>query len=52
MRKAHLPNPPQALNIRMIDDLQQQTMRNGYKTVHRIVENFAFTTVTSVHSWV
>ena len=40
VRQCHLLNPPKPLVIWMCNDIQQERMINGYKTVHRVVYYF------------
>ena len=41
MSKCHLVNTAQPLIIRMRNDLQDQRMINGNKTIYRIVDDFS-----------
>ena len=40
--QAQLLNPPQALKVGMLNNIKYQLVRNGYKSVHRVVKYFAF----------
>ena len=45
VREAHLLDAPLSLKIRMLYQLEQQSVGNADKTVHRVVENLGFTHV-------
>ena len=40
LRKAQLLNAAQALEVGMVDDVEQELRRNCYKAVNRVVEDF------------
>ena len=40
--QAQLLNPPQALKVWVLNNIKYQLVRNGYKSVHRVVKYFAF----------
>jgi predicted metal-dependent phosphoesterase TrpH len=54
--KPQLTNAAQPLKVRVIDEFEQQSVRHGNKTVHRVVENFPACVhpagvCTKVHLW-
>ena len=42
LRQASLFNAPQPLEIRMLDDVENEIAGNGNESVYRIIENFLF----------